>query len=197
MYTVIGTARSRAMRVLWMLEELEQPYEHVPAAPRSPEALAASPTGKVPALRDGGEVLTDSVAIMTFLADRHGALTHPAGTHARARQDAATHLVLDEFDAVLWAAARHSFVLPEERRVPAVKETLRWEIARAGERLERMLGDAPFLAGDTITVPDILAVHCLGWASAAKMDPGSARLAEWAAGLRERPAFGRASARAG
>ena len=29
-YTVYGTAKSRAARVLWMLEELGQPYEHIP-----------------------------------------------------------------------------------------------------------------------------------------------------------------------
>ena len=33
MYQVIGTARSRALRVLWILEELDQPYEHVAVNP--------------------------------------------------------------------------------------------------------------------------------------------------------------------
>ena len=35
MYQVIGTGKSRALRVLWMLEELGQPYEHVPVNPHS------------------------------------------------------------------------------------------------------------------------------------------------------------------
>ena len=85
MYTVIGTTKSRALRVLWMLEELEQPYDHIPAGPRSDEARRHSPSGKVPALLVDGEAITDSVAIMTFLADRHAALTFPAGTVERAR----------------------------------------------------------------------------------------------------------------
>ena len=38
MYKVIGSRASRGLRVLWMLEELGQPYEHVPAKPRSDEA---------------------------------------------------------------------------------------------------------------------------------------------------------------
>ena len=197
-YTVIGHAGSRALRVLWALEELGLPYRHVPAKPRSDEARAASPDGKVPALRvveDGGEAtLTDSVAIVTHLADRHGGLTHPAGTLARARQDAATQFVVCELDAVLWALAKHSFVLPEERRVPEVKDALRWEAAEAERALETRLGEGRFLAGDAFTLPDLLAAHCVGWAVKAKVPPASERVRAWAAGLRDRPAHRRAAA---
>jgi glutathione S-transferase len=197
-YTVIGHAKSRALRVLWAMEELGLPYAHVPALPRSEEARAADPAGRIPSLRieEDGETatLTDSVAILTHLADRHGGLGHPAGTLARARQDAATQFVVSEMDAVVWALAKHAFALPEERRVPAVKDTLRWEAQRAERELETRLGDRPFLAGDALTVPDILAVHCLGWAAAAKVPVGSERARAWAAALAERPAHRRASA---
>lgn len=46
MYTVIGTVRTRAARVLWMLEELGLPYEHLAAAPRSEGVTAFNPAGK-------------------------------------------------------------------------------------------------------------------------------------------------------
>ena len=72
MYTVIGHPQSRALRVIWALEELGQPYELVKAMPRSEEILKYNPLGKIPALIDGEDVLTDSVAIMTYLADKHG-----------------------------------------------------------------------------------------------------------------------------
>lgn len=77
MYKVIGATKTRAMRVMWMLEELGQPYDHLPCAPRSDEAKQYNPSGKIPALVDGDDVLTDSVAIMQYLADKHGALTAP------------------------------------------------------------------------------------------------------------------------
>ena len=44
-YKVIGAVRSRTMRVLWMLEEIGAPYEHVAAAPRSDEVTRFNPTG--------------------------------------------------------------------------------------------------------------------------------------------------------
>ena len=195
MLKVYGTAKSRTARVLWVLEELGVPFEHVNAAPRAAEVLAVNPSGKVPVLEVDGAVIPDSTAIMQFLADRHGALTYPAGTVERARQDGHTHFVLDEMDAILWTAARHSFILPEERRCPEVKDSLKWEYARSLERLAERLGDGPFLMGEVMTVADILAAHCLIWGIGAKFPAPEGALAEYLARMRARPAFARAMAR--
>ncbi|WP_298841386.1 glutathione S-transferase family protein [uncultured Roseobacter sp.] len=194
MYTVIGPQKSRAMRVLWMLEELGEPYEHIPAPPRSDEATRYNPTGKVPALTDGDAVLTDSMAIITYLADKHGKLTAPAGTVARARQDALTFWLIDEMDAVLWAAAKHSFVLPQDLRMPEIKETLKAEFVASADRLSSMI-DGPFLMGDEISIPDILACHCINWSVGAKFPRVDDRLFAYAKNLRERPAYQAAAAR--
>lgn len=188
MYEIIGTRASRALRVLWLAEELALSYTHIPAAPRSEEARAVNPSGKIPSLREGDMVITDSTAIMTYLADKHGGLTAPAGTLARARQDAMTHRILDEIDSVLWAAAMHSFILPEERRVPQVKDTLKWAFemtaAGIGEALE-----TPFLMGEEMRIPDILLTHCLRWAEIANFpDPGE-RLTDYKDRMEARPAF--------
>lgn len=194
MYKVIGTARSRAFRVLWMLEELGEPFEHVPAKPRTDEAKSFNPLGKIPALVDGDDVLTDSMAIMTYLADKHGKFTAPAGTAARARQDAMTFWLVDEFDAILWAAAKHSFVLPEDRRIPVVKDVLKLEFSASAETLESRL-DGPFLMGEDFTICDILAVHCLNWAVGAGFPRVGDRLHAYAKALRDRPAYQAAYAR--
>jgi len=188
MYEVIGTRASRAFRVLWMLEEIGEPYNHIPAAPRSEEVVALNPSGKVPAVRVGDAVLTESVAILTFLGDRHDRLTHQAGTLDRAHQDALTLQIVDEVESILWMAARHSFILPEEHRVPAVKDSLKWEYDRNLRRLSDGL-KGPFLMGGEITIPDILLGHCLRWASMAKFpDPGE-KLANYLANLEVREAY--------
>lgn len=193
-YKVIGSVKSRTMRVLWMLEEIGAPYEHVAAAPRSDEVTRFNPAGKVPVLVVDHTPITDSVAIMTYLGDRHGALTHTPGTMERARQDSLTQAIIDEFDATLWQAAKHSFVLPEERRTPEVKETLRWEFERAQDGfLHRMAEDGPFLMGDVMTIPDILLAHCMGWAINAKF-PVTEPFRDFTNRMRDRPAFGRAAA---
>ena len=146
--------------------------------------------GKVPVLIEGDSAITDSTAILTYLADKHGTFTAAAGSLARARQDSMTQFLLDELDACLWTAARHSFVLPEPMRLPAIKDSLKWEYARSLQRLaDRMAG--PFLMGDEMTVPDIIATHCLGWGVAARFGAPEGTLAEYLARMRARPAFQR------
>lgn len=193
MYRVIGSSKTRALRVLWMLEELGQPYDHDPQMPHGENVRPVNPSGKVPVLINGNDAITDSAAILTYLADKHGALTYPAGTMDRARQDAFTHAILDELDAVLWTAARHTFVLPTDLRLPDIKQSLRWEFSESVARLAGQV-HGPYLMGEMITVPDILLTHCLKWARAAKFEVTEPALLTYLKRMTDRPAYRRAIA---
>jgi glutathione S-transferase len=179
--------------VIWTLEELGLPYEQVKGDPGSAEVKALNPSGKVPALMVDGEVLPDSVAIMSFLSDRHNALTFPAGSVERLRLDGHIHFLLEEFDSLLWVAAKSSFVNPPEQRSADVKSVLKWEFERSLERLEHRLEGA-FLMGEHFTIADILAVHCLNWAFTAKFPDAGTVLKDYAKRCRARPAYERALA---
>lgn len=69
--------RTRASRVVWMLEEAGADYELArvdlrdAAAKADPDFRGASPMGKVPALVDGAAKFADSTAICLYLADRY------------------------------------------------------------------------------------------------------------------------------
>jgi glutathione S-transferase len=70
--------QTRASRILWMLEEMDEPFEIEMVDLRKPETksaefLAASPMGKVPAIADGPVKIADSSAIALYLADRYPA----------------------------------------------------------------------------------------------------------------------------
>jgi glutathione S-transferase len=188
-YTLIGAASTRAGRVAWMLNELDLPFEHVAAKPHQEDVTRHYPRGKVPVLLVDGEPITDSSAIVQFLADRHGKFTHPAGTIERARQDALTHCILDEFDSVLWTAARHSFILPEDKRVSGVKDSLRWEFSRNAASFAERMGDSPYLMGAEMTVPDLILAHCLIWARTAKFDVTEQALTDHLGRMMQRPGF--------
>ncbi|WP_417687352.1 glutathione S-transferase family protein [Roseibium sp.] len=196
MYKVIGHPQSRVMRVMWTLEELGEPYELIPHNPRSEEVRALNPSGKIPVLIDGDAVLTDSVAICTYLADKHGKLTFPAGTIGRARQDSFTQFAVDELEGALWTAAKNSFIHPEDIRVTAIKPVCKREFDTALKTLEKRLGDGPFVMGDTFTIADIIIGHCSGWAMVAKFDqPSEGPVADYFNRLRARPSFGAMMAR--
>jgi glutathione S-transferase len=190
MYKIVGFPRTRAMRVLWLLEELGEAYEIEPAMPQSETARALNPSGKVPILVDGDAAITESVAICTYLADKHGKFTFPAGTLERARQDSFTQFAVDVLEGALWTTAKNTFIHPEEIRVPAIKEICRYEFNQGIDTLARRLGEGPFVMGETFTIADIIIGHCAGWAVAAKFDlPKEGPVYDYFKRLRNRPGF--------
>jgi glutathione S-transferase len=76
---------SRSQRILWLLEELDLPYEvkryqrdaKTMLAP--PELRAVHPLGKSPVISDGDVTLAESGAIIEYLAGKYGARISPAG----------------------------------------------------------------------------------------------------------------------
>jgi len=134
MYTVLGSTRNRTLRVIWTLEELGLPYNQIAEMPGSRDAKVYSKTGKVPALILDGEVFTDSIAIIYFLSDLHNGLTFPTGSLDRLRMDGHINFLLEEFDSLLWVAAKNSFINPPTHRVEAVKPVLKWEFERSLKR---------------------------------------------------------------
>ena len=190
MYTVVGFPVTRALRVLWALEELEQPYQLQPHFPASAEARAVNPSGKIPVLLDGDVKLTDSTAIMMYLADKHGGLLGAPGTLERARQVEMSCRLLDEMDAVLWVNARHQSILPKDKRVPQIHDTVAWELARNFDRLADDM-TSPFVAGEAFSIADIIFTHCVAWAKHASITIENKKILAHAKAMRERPAFQR------
>jgi glutathione S-transferase len=163
--TVVGPTATRTSRVLWCLEELGLSYDHQIARPHSPEINALNPLKQVPVLKDGDAVLTDSTAILYHLSDRENRLTHSPGSHARAKMDARIAFLLTELEAPLWMRSRHSYVLPKDMRHPEVFPLLEVDFKLAEEKFIRLLDGADFFGGDTFTIADIIAAHCLFWAT--------------------------------
>lgn len=206
MYTLIGHPKTRTLRVLWMLHELGLDFDHVPSPPRADDVTAMNPLGRIPVLRDGDTVLTDSVAIMTYLGDRHQdagpedglpGLSYKAGTAERAVQDALVFQLIDEFDALLWTRSRHRMILPTEHRVPEIFDSIAWELKQNAAKLGKSLGEKPFLLGEKMSIADIMATHVCGWAisSGVPLEPPE-NLSAYLKRLRTRPAYTRALGRA-
>lgn len=195
MIEVAGSKGSRITRVLWMLEELGEPYRLKPAKPGSAEARALNPTGRVPILTDGDLVLTDSAAICLYLGEKHPERGMAAGSLAeRARMDAWMHFIQSELEAPMWNKLKHRLLLPEHLRVD-VGPWVAYEFARDAEALAARLGDGDFAMGDRFTAVDVVLGHALQWAKSAKFEPFPARVAAYAERLWSRPALARARER--
>ena len=87
--TLYTNPHSRGGMVRWMLEECGADYDTVAVAfgaeIKAPAYRAINPLGKVPALAHGDTVLTETLAIITWLAEHYPdkALIPPAGSDAR------------------------------------------------------------------------------------------------------------------
>ena len=108
---VFGIGTPRTLRVHWTLRELQLDYTTHPVIPRTPamdtaEFLAVSPGRKVPALRHGALVLTESAAITRYLMDNFAA--EHWSVAERAQIDQLTFFALTELDATaLYVIRRH------------------------------------------------------------------------------------------
>lgn len=199
MLIVYGTPRTRASRVTWMLEEIGTRYDYRPVAldkgeGRQPSYLALNPTGKVPTLVDGELILGESAAIVTYLGDKFtlSGLVPRTGGAARAKYNQWCYFCLSELEQALWTRAKHTFALPEDKRVAAVKDTALWEFAQAAKVLAKQLDRSDYVLGAEFSAADILFGHTLGWAKAAKIELSLDSLKAYADRVLGRPALARA-----
>lgn len=196
MYKAIGAPGSRLTRVLWMLEELGQPYELVKAKQHTEALLAYNPGGKGPALVDGDFALTDSAAICGYLAEKHAdAGMGPEPTpQGRALFNAWLIYVQAEFEAPLWNKLRHRMMLPEDCRADVGAATAH-DFAAEVKSLDKKLEGKEFALGDRFTAVDVVLGHCGQWARGAKFEIGSPIVNAYFDRVLARPAIARAKQR--
>ena len=105
---------TRSIRARWTLQELGADFEPirvnlVAGEHRRPDFLEINPAGKIPVLVDGDLVLTESVAIVLYLAEKYpdkGLL--PAGLNERAQVNRWLLFAATELEQPLWRIARHT-----------------------------------------------------------------------------------------
>ncbi len=170
-----GFGQSRSFRALWALEESELAYEYIPVdfgssegplGSRSEEYKEINSQGKVPTLIDGDLILTESGAMVSYIAkkasDRN--LIPLDNLEQLALYDEILFFVLSDLEQPLWSNGKHRFALPEEQRIPDMLITAVWEFNKAQVALEHHLGDREFAVGDHFTVADIFVSHTINWA---------------------------------
>ena len=164
MLRILGTRRSINVRkVLWTCDEIGLRYAQedwgAGARPTSdPQFLALNPKGLVPVVVDGDEVLTESNAIVRYLAASHGRTDLiPQDALARARVEEMMDWQATELNGS-WRAAFLAIVRKnDDAGTPAQIAKSRAAWAAMMQLLERRLaaGD-PYVCGGTFTVADIV-----------------------------------------
>ncbi len=186
---------SRGRIVRWMLEEVGQPYrtEIVGYGPEMKAAAyrAINPMGKVPALRHGDTVITETAAIVTYLADAfpEAGLAPAPGARARGPYYRWLFFAASAFEAAV-TLDRLGFQAPPERQ-----GMLGWGTVDAVlDTLENAVSQGPYLAGGRFSAADLYVGSQLGFSLQFGTIPKRPAFVAYVDALYARPAAERARA---
>jgi glutathione S-transferase len=192
--------RTRAVRVVWLLEELGLPYELERAEFKPPAReffSQSTPLGKFPTLVDGDLVMCESGAIIEYILERYGdgRLAPPVGSRDRPLYLQWLHFAestaFPPLGIIVWLTRYRG----EGEAQKSLLEDARMRAASGFEFLERSLRDDGYVVGAAFTAADIM----LGFTLVAGqvlgvLDERFPKTNAYLARLLERPAFGKAAA---
>jgi len=201
MLQLYGNTRSRAMRCLWMLEEVGEPYELIEKSLRaedlqSADYLRLNPNARVPTLVDGDLVLWESMAINLYLAQKYES---PMRCDARVLGLAAqwSFWAMLEMEAHLLELLEHRAMLPEFARDASKAERDELLLRKPLSVLDAALKERAHLAGGAFTVADLNVASILSWGKMSRLNLSAyPALAKWLDDCLARPAYGRVRERA-
>ena len=185
---------TRSFRVLWALEELGLPYElHLlpfPPRVRAPEYLQINPLGTIPAMRDGETFMTESAAIVQYLATRHAPNDLVVSVSDPAYAAWLNWLHFGEatltFPQTLVLRYRR---LEPGRAEPVADDYARWFMSRL-RHVDRAVQSSAWLCAGRFTAADISVGYALLLANFLKLSERfTPAVADYWSRLNTRPAF--------
>lgn len=194
-------APTRSIRVRWVLQELGVEFEAISinmraGEHRTPDFLTINPTGKLPVLIDGEHIITESVAIALYLGEKYPESNLvPTDLLLRAQLYRWLLFTATELEQPLWRIARHTFIYPEELRLPAEIPLARQDFTSMAVVLENHLLDRQFVVGEHVTVADFVLSYTLDWANEVQLLATFPTLVDYMERMYKRPkASGRIAA---
>ena len=192
-------APTRAVRPIWLCEEMEIPYQvEMVTFPTGADYRERYVIGSVPFLEDDGVAIGESIAMLFYIAEKYGPtpLLPERNDPSRARVLSLSVFSEATFGGWLNALLGTKFMAPDDQ-----KNTWQVELAQARcqnsvDHALKMLGDGQFLAANRFTIADIAVGGCFGMWCDALGNALPEKLANYRARLESRPAFQRALKRA-
>jgi len=173
MIKLYGVPRSRTARAIWMLEELQIPYENVPVSfieeSRKPAYMKINPNGHIPALQDGDLTLFESLAINLYLARKYDKGLWPKTIEGEAKAYQWSIWAMTELEEPLLTVLLNRAFLPETQRDAKKADEAAERVKTPLKVLEGQLtGD--YLGGKDFTVADLNVASVLSWAPLGGLD---------------------------
>jgi glutathione S-transferase len=166
-------AFTRSIRARWMLQELGVDFEPISVnlfegEGLRPEFLKINPAAKIPVLVDGDLILTESAAIVLYLAEKYRRFM-PTDTRGRAEVNRWLLFTVTELEQPLWRIAKNRNLYPEEQRLAADIPLAGEDFRRMADVAEKHMQGRTFVVGDDVTVADFVLAYTLDWANEVKL----------------------------
>ena len=199
--TLYTNPMSRGRIARWMLEEVGQPYDtvilgYVGGAMRGDEYRAINPMGKVPALRHGDAVVSETAAICAYLADAFPAagLAPPHGSADRAAYYRWLFFAAGPLEAATTDRALGIAAVPDEKRGMVGYGDFGRTIDTLDGAVDAANGAGRWLAGDAFSAADLYVGAHLMWGVQFGSIEKRASFVAFVDRATARPAHGRAAA---
>jgi glutathione S-transferase len=164
-------APTRSIRARWALQELGVDFEPITVnliagEHRCPPFLEINPAGKIPVLVDGDMALSESVAIVLYLAEKYpGKGLLPTDLRQRAEVNRWLLFTATELEQPLWRISRNTALYPEEQRQPADVVIASQEFRDMAAVLDKHMQGRQFVVGERLTAADLVLAYTLDWAN--------------------------------
>jgi glutathione S-transferase len=195
MLQIYGNPRSRAIRCLWMLEEIGRPYQLIEKTTRADDLQTAdylrlNPNARIPTLVDGDLVLWESMAINLYLAQKYDGPMHCDSPEVLGIAAQWSFWAMLEIEHLLLHLLEHRALLAEFSRDPSAIERNELLLKRPLGVLNDALAGRDHLAGSNFTVADLNVAGILVWAKMARLDLSAhPELTRWLNACLARPAY--------
>ena len=194
---------SRPIMLLAADEDIALDYEMVDlmsGAHLKPQFTRINPSQQVPVLQDGDFLLTESSAILKYLAEKTDSATYPKDLQQRAR----VNECMDWFNTGFYRDLGYGQIYPQifpnyKRDDGAVQEAnLAWSRAKARRWLDILdrdvLGSNTYVCGDQLTIADYFAIGMISLGEVTRFDYGGWKnLSRWIATMKARSNWGKVS----
>jgi glutathione S-transferase len=188
--------------ILMLIEESRVPVEmHYvdlsKGAHKQPEFAAINPCRAVPALEDDDLCMTESSAILKYIADKFDSPAYPKDLKKRAQINA----IMDWFNTGFYRDFGYNFVYPQifphHKRQHEIAQAATVDFGRAGTKKWLNILDKDFigpknkfLLGDDITIADYFGAEILGLADIVRCDLSPwPNVQRWLANMRALPSW--------
>ncbi len=194
MIKLYGVPMSRAVRSIWMLEELGLPYENVPTHfangdTQKPDYLKLNPNAHIPTLDDDGTIIWESMAINLYLAMKYGKGLWPTSIADQGHAIQWSFWVMTEIEPPLLQAMMHRAFYPPDQRKPELADEGEQKIQKPLEVLNDHLSSRKYVVGNTYSVADVNLASILVWTAFAKLELDAyPHVARWLGECTSRPA---------